>query len=95
MAGLIKAWSYALLSLFVLYMLFGLMTPALSMIENAIFVSQNTMLMSEEWYQMYIMWAPILRNFFGVVSIGMYIGLVIYIVLAAATIEPNEYRGAY
>ena len=94
-SGLLWVWASAAVALFMLYILFSFLTPVVGVIDTAITGIMGDVPMEESWHEMYNRWVPYLRDFFGYLSIGLFISIIIYVILHSARREPNEYYLPY
>lgn len=90
MAGLLQVWGYVAASLFSLYVMFVFITPVLATIDNAVYTTMQDLPMGQDWMIIYLTWAPVLRDFFGYLTIACFIALLIYVIVSSARREPQE-----
>jgi len=95
--GLVYIWIGVLTALTTLYLTFQFLVPILGMLDSEIqkIIIGGNVEMSSTWVDFYMYWVPILRNFFGYLTVACFISLLVYVIVQSARREPDEEEQIY
>ena len=88
--GLVYVWATATAGMFLLYVIFSFVTPAVGYVDAVIYRLFSTLDVPQSWLDMYNQWVPYLRDFMGYLAIASFASLIIYLIVNSARREPNE-----
>ena len=94
--GLLYIWAAGIAALFMIYIMFNIVTPVLGVIDTNLDQLFYTLgIDTTAWKSLYDYWIGVLRDFFGFLTVALFISFILYIIVNSARREPDVYSQVY